>query len=223
MTAAAVLWDMDGVLVDSEPLWTVAETELYASWGRVWTDEVKAACVGKRLDDAVPVMIAMAGVEADEADAAAFLLARMTELLRTAAPWRSGARELVTALAARGVPQALVSSSFRVLVDAVLDQVGRGAFAVTLAGDEVQHPKPHPQPYLDAAAALGVDPTACVVIEDSLTGVAAAEAAGCVCLAVPEVVHVEPGPRRPVVEDLATVDVDWLLALPLTLPVVAEA
>lgn len=222
--AAAVLWDMDGVLVDSEPVWTVAETELYASWGRVWGPEVKAACVGKRLEAAVPIMIAFAGLDdgvvADPAEVSAWLLARMRELFAERLRWRAGARELLDAVAARGVPQALVSSSYRVLVDAALLHVPPGRFAFSLAGDEVVHGKPHPEPYLTAATRLGVDPRRCVVIEDTLTGVASAEAAGCTCVVAPEITRVEPTPARPVVGDLREIDPDWLLSLPAA---VAEA
>lgn len=213
-TAAAVLWDMDGVLVDSEPLWTIAETELYAGWGKVWGPEAKAACIGKRLDLAVPIMIAFAGVEADVAEVSAWLQGRMVELFRERLPVRDGALELLEAIHARGVPQALVSASYRALVDAALDTIGREVFAYSLGGDEVTHAKPHPEAYLRAAAAVGAEPGACVVLEDSLTGVQSAEAAGCICVALPEHVHIPPTPSRPVRASFRDLDPDWLLSLP---------
>jgi len=184
---AAVLWDMDGLLVDSEPLWTVAEVELAEALGGTWTDAIKVACMGKRLDLAVPVMLEGLGVPATPTavrDAADLLLARMVVLLAEEVPVLPGVAELLGQLAAAAVPQALVSSSFRVLVDAVLVRLDAPPFAVTLAGDEVTHAKPHPEPWLTAAGRLGVDPARCVVLEDSAAGVASGLAAGCTVVAV---------------------------------------
>jgi HAD superfamily hydrolase (TIGR01509 family) len=196
----AVLWDMDGLLVDSEPLWTIAEIELAAELGGTWDDGIKAAVVGTRLDVAVPTT--------------AWLLDRMVQLFATTSALMPGAGELLAALAADGVPQALVSSSYRVLVDAVLAQ-GLGPFALTVAGDEVVHGKPHPEPYLTAASRLGVDPARCVVLEDSPSGVTAGEAAGCAVVAVPSVCGVvfDPAPRRLVVPSLTQVGPQDLRAL----------
>jgi HAD superfamily hydrolase (TIGR01509 family) len=149
-----------------------------------------------------------------------WLQTRMVELFHERLPLRDGALELLEALHGRGVPQALVSASYRALVDAALDVVGRDIFAFTLGGDEVTHAKPHPEAYLTAAAALGAEPSQCVVIEDSLTGVEAAEAAGCVCVALPEHVHIPAGPGRPVLTSFRDIDPDWLLSLPA---VVAKA
>lgn len=195
-----VLWDMDGVLVDSEPLWTVAEIELAAQLGGTWDDEIKALVVGTRLDFAVPVILRFFGAEgtpAQVAETSAWLLDRMVELFRARLAMMPGAADLLAAVHGEGVPMALVSSSFRVLVDAVLAQ-GVGPFAVTLAGDEVGRAKPDPEPYLTAAQLLGADPLRCVVIEDSPSGVAAGEAAGCAVVAVPSVpgVAFASAPRR---------------------------
>jgi HAD superfamily hydrolase (TIGR01509 family) len=204
----AVLWDMDGLMVDSEPLWTRAEEELAASLGGTWDAEVKARIVGTRLDVAVPTILTYFGVEASAAQVsttAAWLLHRMVELfLDDDLPLLPGVRSLLGALADERVPMALVSSPYRVLVDAVLAG-GVGPFAVTLAGDEVDRGKPAPDPYLLAAASLGVDVTRCVVLEDSPAGVASGEAAGCAVVAVPSVpgVHLAPARRRLVVPTLA--------------------
>lgn len=108
----------------------------------------------------------------------------------------------------------MVSSSYRVLIDAALDRLGRDRFPVSVAGDEIAHGKPHPEPYLTACARLSTDPRECVVLEDASSGVASAEAAGCVVVAVPSVAPIEATPTRPVVERLADIDVDWLLSLP---------
>lgn len=214
---AAVLVDMDGLLVDSEPLWTVAEVELAERLGSTWTAQIKAAVVGTRLDVSVPTMLTMMDVGPDRAEpgeVTGWLLRRMAELYATDLPLMPGALDLLDALAAAAVPTALVSSSYRVLVDVVLAAVGRDRFAVTVAGDEVGRGKPDPQPYLTAAARLGVDPCRCVVLEDSLAGVLAGEAAGCVTVAVPTAVAPVPaGPGRVVIASLREASVAWLAGL----------
>lgn len=205
----AVLWDMDGLMVDSEPLWTVAETELARSLGGIWTAEIKSLVIGTRLDLAVPTVLDWFGVEPTVQrvqTTSAWLLHRMVELFAGSLPVLPGVHGLLAELHAEGVPMALVSSSYRVLVDAALAQ-GLGPFATTVAGDEVTHGKPSPEPYITAAARLGVDPRRCVVLEDSPAGVASAEAAGCAVMAVPSVPGsaVTPEARRRVVPTLAGV------------------
>ena len=213
----AVLWDMDGLLVDTEPLWTVAEIELAQRLGGVWSDELKARIVGTRLEVAVPTILRWYGVDPTDvavADTSCWLLERMVELFRGEVRVLPGVRELLAALAEQEVPVALVSSSYRVLVDAVLAH-GIGGFGVTVAGDEVREGKPHPEPYLTACRRLQVDPARCVVLEDSLAGVTSGEAAGCAVVGVPSVpgVVLEPGPRRRVAPSLTQVTVDDLRAL----------
>jgi len=198
---------MDGLLVDSEPVWTVAEVELAALLGGVWSDQLKASIVGTRLDVAVPRILEHYGRETtSEAVVAAssWLLRRMVELFAAEIAVRPGVTALLASLQAAGIPQAMVSSSYRVLVDSVLSH-GLGPFALTLAGDEVQHGKPHPDPYLTAAARLGVDPRDCVVLEDSGAGVLSGQAAGCAVVAVPSVAGVSfvAGPRLAVRSSLA--------------------
>jgi HAD superfamily hydrolase (TIGR01509 family) len=211
---AAALFDMDGLAVDSEPVWTVAEEELARHLGGTWEPELKAAVVGTRLPVAVPTILRWYGVDATPQAVertSAWLLDRMAALLASEVAVLPGVRELLAALRAEGVPTGLVSSSYRLLVDAVL-QHGLGPFDVVLAGDEVVHGKPDPEPYLTAAARLGVDPAGCVVLEDSPAGIASGEAAGCAVVAVPSVagVLVEPGPRRLVVPSMRGVTVQDL-------------
>ncbi|WP_397428896.1 HAD family hydrolase [Pseudofrankia sp. BMG5.37] len=186
---AAVLLDMDGLLVDTEHLWTIAEEELAASYGRPFTPEMKHAMLGHGVDTAVPLMLSMLGVDGDPAQAARFLVDRAVELFRTPGlvMRRPGAPELLAALRAADIPTALVSSSFRSLMDPVLDTLGRDLFTITVAGDEVARRKPFPDPYLVAAAALAVDPARCVVLEDSTTGALAGLRAGCRTVLVPSV------------------------------------
>jgi HAD superfamily hydrolase (TIGR01509 family) len=217
VTLAAALFDMDGLLVDTEPTWTVAEQELARELGGVFSPELKAAIVGTRLELAVPAILRWYDVEdtpAQVARTSAWLLGRMVELYAERPTVLPGAGELLAALRAEGVPVALVSSSYRVLVDAVLAH-GIGPFDVTVAGDEVACGKPHPEPYLTAAAALGVDVAACVVLEDSPSGVVSGEAAGCAVVAVPAVkgVDLEAGPGRLVLPSLSGLTVDDLRSL----------
>jgi beta-phosphoglucomutase-like phosphatase (HAD superfamily) len=124
--------------------------------------------------------------------------------------WMPGARELLGEVTGAGLPTALVSSSYRSIMDAVLDAVGREWFATTISADDVVRTKPHADPYLAAAAALGLDPTRCVALEDSTTGAAAARAAGCVTVAVPSIVPVDPAVVDAVVGSLADIDLSWL-------------
>ena len=211
---AAVLFDMDGLLVDTEPVWTVAEVELARELGGEFTPELKAAIVGTRMEVAVPTVLRWFGAPAEAEDVArtsVWLLERMVGLFAARPLVLPGVPELLEGLRQAGVPTALVSSSYRVLVDAVLAH-GIGPFEVTVAGDEVLHGKPHPQPYLLAAERLGVDPAGCVVLEDSPAGVASGEAAGCAVVAVPSVAGVvfDPAPRRMVVPSLAGIGVHHL-------------
>jgi HAD superfamily hydrolase (TIGR01509 family) len=214
---AAVLWDMDGLLVDTEPVWTVAEEELAEQLGGTWSEQLKATIAGTRLDVAVPTILEHYGHEATPAaveGASQWLLTRMVDLYAESVTVLPGALDLLAAVAEAAIPQALVSSSYRGLVDSVLAH-GFGPFAVTIGGDEVEHGKPHPEPYLTAARRLGVDPRACVVLEDSNAGVLSAEGAGCAAVAVPSVKGVSfvPGPRLLVRNSLEGLTVEDLQAL----------
>ena len=213
----AVLWDMDGLLVDTEPVWTVAEEELAARLGGTWSEELKARIVGTRLELAVPTILGWYGVEPTDvvvAETSCWLLERMVELFSEQIRVLPGVQALLEELARHEVPVALVSSSYRVLVDAVLAH-GIGPFPVTVAGDEVRQGKPHPEPYEAACARLGVDPRRCVVLEDSPAGVASGQAAGCAVVAVPSVagVVIDEAPRRLVASSLEQVRLEQLRAL----------
>jgi HAD superfamily hydrolase (TIGR01509 family) len=186
---AAVLFDLDGLLVDSEPLWTIAEHKVAESLGGAFTPELKERMIGKRLDLAVGVLLD--GLDTPQARAAdphtvgQELMAHTAALFAQGVPLQPGAQQLLDALAAANVPLALVSSSYRQLVDAALIGVGAHRFAVSVAGDEVTHGKPDPEPYLTAAKELGVVPARCVVLEDAQAGLDSAISAGCACVYVP--------------------------------------
>ncbi|GAA4067998.1 HAD family phosphatase [Actinomadura miaoliensis] len=209
----AVLFDMDGLLIDSERLWLEVEEEVVAWLGGTWTSEDQERMLGGSLDKAVRYMLDLTGADVPPGEVGRRMLDGMAERLGACVPLLPGAKELLAEVRAAGVPAALVSSSHRRLIEPVLDAVGREHFAVTVAGDEVARTKPDPEPYLTATARLGVEPRRCVVLEDSPNGLAAAEAAGCVTVAVPSLLPVPPAPGRTVVASLTEVDLPRLAAL----------
>ena len=210
---AAVLWDMDGTLVDTEPYWIQAEFDLVAEFGGTWTDEDAHTLVGSALLTAAAYIRERGGVDLEPEEIVQRLLTRVIAGVRGHTPWQPGARPLLAELVAAGVPCALVTMSYASLAGAVVEQLPEGTFAAVVTGDQVTHGKPHPEPYLLAAEQLGVDPTKCIAIEDSPTGVASAEAAGCVAVAVPHVAHVEAAPGRILVDTLDGLTVAGLSAL----------
>lgn len=206
----AALFDMDGLLVETESLWFRAEAEVVDELGGWWADELSRSVVGGPVEKAVRCMIEHAGGDHDEEVVARMLMDRMQSLLATEPiHWQPGARALLLALQDAGVPMALVSASWRPLVDAVrvaaLDDLGADIFVTTVAGDDLPRTKPHPDPYLEAARRLGVDARECVVLEDSPTGTQAGAAAGAYVVAVPSVVPVPPRPGVHVVASLTEV------------------
>ncbi|MEU6036672.1 HAD family phosphatase [Actinomadura sp. NPDC047616] len=209
----AVLFDMDGLLIDSERLWLEVEEEVVAWLGGTWTSEDQERMLGGSLDKAVRYMLDLTGADVPPGEVGRRMLDGMAERLGACVPLLPGAKELLAEVRAAGVPAALVSSSHRRLIEPVLDAVGREHFAVTVAGDEVARTKPDPEPYLTATARLGVEPRRCVVLEDSPNGLAAAEAAGCVTVAVPSLLPVPPAPGRTVVASLTEVDLPRLAVL----------
>lgn len=209
----AVFFDMDGLLVDSERLWFEVEEQVMARLGGTWRDEDQAVLVGGSLDRTVAFMLDRSGSREAPRTVARWLLDGMVDLLRVDVPLRPGAEKLLDEVERAGVPRALVSSAHRVLVDAALDSLGGERFDVTVAGDEVARTKPDAEPYRTAARLLGVRTRGCVALEDSPNGVVSAEAAGCVTVAVPSVVTVDPAPGRTIVRSLHDVDLARLEAL----------
>ena len=193
---AAVLWDMDGTLVDTEPDWIASEFELIEEHGGTWSHEHAMKLVGNDLLDSGRYIHEHAGIDLQPAEIVEELLDRVMARVSTTVPWRPGALELLTDLRDRGVRCALVTMSYRRFVAPILDTLPDGTFEVIVTGDGVSQGKPHPEPYLTAAATLGVDPTQAVAIEDSNTGARSAEAAGCTVLVVQNHVPVLSGERR---------------------------
>jgi HAD superfamily hydrolase (TIGR01509 family) len=212
----AILFDMDGTLLDSERVWDIALDDLAQYLGGSLTPPVRQSMVGSSLWRSIAIVHEALGVDADDAntaESAEYLSTRTAALFRTHLTWKPGARELLKAAATESVPVALVTSTHRALTEIALDFMGRDWFAATVCGDEVAHPKPAPDPYLRAAELLGVDAAACVAIEDSPLGIASAEAAGCAMLAVPSELDLDAAPSRTVVASLADVDLDFLRQL----------
>jgi HAD superfamily hydrolase (TIGR01509 family) len=201
----AVLFDMDGTLVDTEPYWIKAEYELVAEWGGTWSDEHAKALVGNALLTSAAYIREHGGVDLAPFELIDWLERRVIEQLSERMSWRPGARELLSALGEERVPCGLVTMSYRAMAMTVVDELPGGTFTTVVTGDQVSDGKPHPEPYRTAAERLGVDARYCIAIEDSPTGVASAEAAGCTVLAVPHHIPIEPGPNRLLVESLTDV------------------
>jgi len=207
---AAVLFDMDGLLVDTERTWFAVETEVMTALGGPWGHEHQAALVGGPMEHSARYMLDLSGrADVSVQDVSRSLLDGMvTHLRRDPVDWMPGAQRLLSSVGEAGTPRALVSSSARVLVDAVLDALGREHFEVTVSGDDVVRTKPHPDPYLLAADLLSVAAPTCVAIEDSRPGATSARAAGCLTIVVPSV--------TPVPADVADLQVSSLEEVDLT-------
>jgi HAD superfamily hydrolase (TIGR01509 family) len=190
---AGVFWDMDGTLVDTEPYWLTAETDLVESFGGTWTTEDGLQLVGSSLERSA-IILQSRGVTMGVVEIVEVLTDRVLEQIRVSVPWRPGARELLSALRDAGVPTALVTMSIGRMAEHVAGALGFMGFDAIVSGDEVSSGKPDPECYLRAAELLGVDPADSVAIEDSEYGVAAAVAAGMTTIAVP--MHV-PLPASP--------------------------
>ncbi|MBU3706241.1 MAG: HAD family phosphatase [Mycobacterium sp.] len=206
----AVLFDMDGTLVDSEKLWDVAIHQLYARFGGELTPEVRQSTVGGSAEGVMRIVYTDLGLDLDPdhmAETADWLHDITGELFDAGLPWCDGARELLDKLAGASVPMALVTNTRRALTERALDSIGRDYFIASVCGDEVAAGKPAPDPYRRAAELLGLSPQQCLAIEDSITGAASAEDAGCPVLVVPNDVEVPASVRRRHVDSLAGLSV----------------
>ena len=192
--AAAVLWDLDGTLVDSEHYWAIGEQTLAARYPGEWSHEDGLALTGLSLPVSCAIIkekLQIHDLTVDEIihELTDIVMAKLSEDI----PWRPGALELVSQLHKAGVRQAMVTMSIRRMALAVVagmnESLGFEAFELVVAGDDVSNGKPHPEAYLTAAKQLGLEPSQCVAIEDSINGLHAAEAAGTRALGVPNVVH----------------------------------
>ena len=207
---AAVLFDMDGLLVDTEPLWLETETEVMARLGALWTPEDQQALLGGSMARTVDYLLARATRPAPPETVERWMIEGVLARVRAGrVVVQPGVRELLAEVAHAGLPHALVTSSQRVFAEAVLDATGI-TFPLTVCAEDATEGKPDPEPYLLAAKLLDVDPVRCVALEDSPNGVASATAAGCRVLAVPSLVPIPPAPGRVVVASLAGVSLGEL-------------
>ncbi|MDT5154513.1 MAG: hypothetical protein QOI01_6246 [Mycobacterium sp.] len=212
----AVLWDMDGTLVDSEKLWDVSLHALYARLGGVLTPEVRTSTIGGSSESVMRIVYTDLGLDQEPLameEAAVWLHDHVGELFEDGLPWLPGARELLDTLVEAGIPLALVTNTRRELTERALESIGRHYFSASVCGDEVAHAKPAADPYLRGAHLLGFEPAQCLAIEDSVTGTEAAEAAGCPVVVVPNDVEVPDSPLRRHVSSLVGLDVEALRAI----------
>lgn len=211
---AAVLWDMDGTLVDTEPYWIATEYAMADKYGGTWSQEQALSLVGNDLLSSGRVLKEAWGLPQSPAEVVEELLDGVVARVEESVPWQPGAPELLASLREAGVPCALVTMSYERFVAPILRHLPAETFRVIVTGDKVERGKPHPEPYLTAAASLGLDPQDCVAIEDSNTGAKSAEAAGCAVLVVENHVPVLDGLRRvfrPTLQGVGPADVAAVL------------
>ncbi|MEU1197731.1 HAD family phosphatase [Streptomyces sp. NPDC005813] len=209
----AVLLDMDGTLVDTEGFWWDVEVEVFKALGHTLDESWRHVVVGGPMTRSAGFLIEATGADIPLAELTVLLNDGFEDRIGHSLPLMPGAARLLAELAAHEIPTALVSASHRRIIDRILGSLGPQYFALSVAGDEVERTKPFPDPYLLAAAGLGADPARCAVVEDTATGVAAAEAAGCRVVAVPSVAPIAPAAGRTVVNSLEQVDLPFLHGL----------
>lgn len=194
---SAVLWDLDGTLIDSEHYWMTAEAQLASRYKASWAPSDGLDLVGLSLYESGRIMQERMGIsDMSVEDIIRELTDSVLEQLTREIHWRPGARELLLDLRKREIPTAMVTMSMSRMAHAVAENLGFTGFDLVLGGDQVSQGKPHPAPYLEAARALGVEPAMCVSIEDSINGLASAEAAGTTAIAVPNLVEIPKAPGR---------------------------
>jgi HAD superfamily hydrolase (TIGR01509 family) len=196
---AAVLWDMDGTLVDSEKLWTVSLADTAHWLGGELSQSARDAMVGSNMARTLTMMFDDLGITPhgpQRLQTERYLSDRTAELFAGGLPWRPGAQEALQLVDAAGWPMALVTNTGRSLTESALDSIGRGYFTATVCADEVPRGKPDPDPYLRAAELLGLAAGECLAVEDSPNGALAAQRAGAPVLVVPCDVPVPSGPGR---------------------------
>lgn len=212
---AAALWDFDGTLADTEPIWVEAEFELVGRLGGEWSEGHADQLIGNSLlDSGAYILNAIGRPDLTPAwvvdQLITFVVARVAD---GPMPWRPGAMELLDSLAVAGIPCALVSASYRILLDAALSRLPADTFSVSVAGDEVTWGKPHPEPYERACAELEVRAHDCVVFEDSETGARSGNASGALVVAVPSRLAIPSAPRRVLRDSLVGLDAAAVRAL----------
>lgn len=210
---AAILFDMDGTLIDSEPIWFATEVAILAEYGFELGPEHALQVLGQANEVVVEYLLRISGIPLTPDQLNARIDEAMATRLSAGIELIPGAKELLTEVAAAGIPAALVSASTRRVVDACLGSIGAHYFRFTVSGDDVTHAKPNPEPYLTAARLLGVAAADCAVIEDSPGGTASAAAAGCRVISIPHGAPVAPHPLVTFATSLDTVTLERLRGL----------
>lgn len=210
---AAVLWDMDGTIIDSEPYWLASESEFAASYDSSWGHDDGLGVIGMSLYESSKILKERVGSPLEPQQIIDQITDGVLSQLEREIPWRPGARELLQLLKANNVKTALVTGSMHRMAQKVAEQIGFNAFDVIVGGDDVLNGKPHPDSYLLAAQMLGVEATDCVAFEDSLTGITAAEAAGTKAVGIPHIVEIPMAEGRTLWPTLEGVTMAELKAL----------
>ncbi len=208
---SAVLWDMDGTIIDSEPYWVAAEIDLVTRFGGSWTHEDGLQLVGLGLTHSALVLQA-AGVALSSDDIVNELTDHVIELLKDSVPWRPGAIQLMTAIAEAGIPQALVTMSIERMARRVAEVIPGSPLQVIVSGDHVAEPKPHPEAYVLGAQLLGVDVSQCIAFEDSNAGIQSAASAGAVTIGLPNLIDISSAPAHEFWVSLAEKSLDDVFA-----------
>jgi len=198
----AVFFDMDGLMVDSEPEWLLSEKEVTEPFGYTWLDADQVACLGGPLTKVGQYMFEKCGHKESPEYFTQTLIDTQVARMRGNTPTMPGAKELVRELQSQGIKTGLVSASPRNIVDAVLDNLGHELFPFSISSDDVQQTKPHPESYLKAAEMSGTEVSNCLIFEDSLTGMNAAIASGAYLIAVPHLVSMDESKRVRVIHSL---------------------
>lgn len=210
---SAVLWDMDGTLIDSEPYWMNSEGAFARENNTVWTNQDGLSLVGMSLYDSSKIIKEKVGSSLEPEQIIQRLTDEVTAQLKQKILWRPGAKELLTMLRRENIKTALVTMSMHRMAQQVVDAIGFDAFDVIVAGDDVRQGKPHPEAYLKAAELLGVRPEDCVAFEDSNTGLRSAEAAGTKAVGIKNIVEIPAIPGRilwPTLEGVSLIDLQGL-------------
>jgi len=211
----AVFFDMDGLMVDSEPEWFLSEIEVTKPFGYTWLEDDQIACLGGPLSKVGQYMFDKCGQQNSPEYFTQTLIDTQVTRMRGNSPTMPGAVELVRELQSQGVKTALVSASPRNIVDAVLDNLGHDLFPFSISADDVVKTKPDPEAYLKAAHMSGSNITNCLVFEDSLTGMNAAIASGAYLIGVPHLVSIEESVRVRVIKSLEQLSFSKLTELNL--------
>jgi HAD superfamily hydrolase (TIGR01509 family) len=199
----AVFFDMDGLMVDSEPEWFLSEIEVTAPFGYTWLEADQIACLGGPLSKVGQYMADKCGQLQSAQYFTQTLIDTQVARMRGNTPTMPGAIELVHELQSHGIKTAMVSASPRNIVDAVLDNLGHDLFPFSISADDVRETKPDPEGYLKAATMSGSDISNCLILEDSITGMNAAIASGAYLIGVPHLVSIAESERIRVIKSLA--------------------